>query len=186
MPDHVTPPDHEGRSPADRAGLSGAVEADDEAGITGAIARLRLLHAVLLGFGGMPLLHEGDERGLSAHHRAGLDAAPPDINTPAGRMFAWTQKLVAARRTLPHLHAGMESRAVPGPDPRVLLLRRDHPLGVMLAVSNFSAGDVAFPTAVLRDILGERAVDHLSGQQFTFSRPGLRLEGYRALWLTAP
>ena len=108
------------------------------------------------------------------------------INTPAGRVFAWTLKLVAARRALPHLHARVESRALPSPDPRVLLLRRDHPLGVMLGVYNFSAESLPFPASLLRDTLGGGAVDHLSGERFTFGRPTVRLDPYRALWLTSP
>lgn len=168
--------------------LDTAAEREDEAALNAAIARLRLLHALILGFGGLPGLHHGNELGQRSGppERALAEELREGINTPAGRVFAWTLKLVAARRALPHLHARVESHALPSPDPRVLLLRRDHPLGVMLGVYNFSAESLSFPAPLLRDALGGGAVDHLSGEHFTFGRPTVRLDPYRALWLTAP
>ncbi len=168
--------------------LDSAAAREDEAGTNAAISRLRLLHALILGFGGLPALHHGNELGQRSGppERALAEELREGINTPAGRVFAWTLKLVAARRALPHLHARVESRALPSPDPRVLLLRRDHPLGVMLGVYNFSAESLPFPASLLRDTLEGGAVDHLSGERFTFGRPTVRLDPYRALWLTSP
>lgn len=190
---------------ASLAGLEAALETGDEVGISTSIARLRLLHAVVLGFGGVPLLYMGDE--LAMLNDYGFEAVPEhapdnrwvhrpqmnwtlaeqareDVNSPAGRMYAWLQKLVQARAATPHLHASVESRALHSPDSRVLLLRRDHPLGTMLGVYNFSHEDVSFPTSALREHLGEQAEDRLSGARLTFVRPTLRLEPYRAMWLT--
>ena len=72
-----------------------------------------------------------------------------------------------------------------GPDGRVLLLRREHPLGAMVGVYNFSEETVMLPAYVLREVLGDHAHDRLSGSTFSFDRPTVRLDPYRALWLVA-
>ncbi|MFC4427972.1 alpha-amylase family protein [Deinococcus navajonensis] len=192
---------------ASLAGLETALATGDEPGVSTAIARLRLLHGVILGFGGVPLVYMGDElallndygfRDVPEHaadnrwvHRPQMDwalaeHAREDVNSPAGRMYAWLQKLIQARAGTPHLHASVESRPVHSPDSRVLLLRRDHPLGTFLGVYNFSHEEVSFPTGVLREHLGEQAEDRLGGGRLTFARATVRLEPYRALWLTQP
>lgn len=191
-------------SAASLAGLEAALDAGDPGRVDDAVRRLLLLHAVILGFGGMPLLYMGDELALlnddsfadvPEHaadnrwvHRPRMDwalaervGAEPD--SPAGRVNAGLRALIRARQGTPHLHASLESQVVPSPDRRVLLLRRAHPLGVMVQVYNFSEETVMLPGYLLRDLLGDHAHDHLSGSTFTLDRPTLRLEGYRALWL---
>jgi amylosucrase len=192
-------------SAASLAGLEAALEAGDEVQIDLAVGRLLLMHAVVLGFGGVPLLYMGDELALlndpdyadtPEHaadnrwvHRPRMDWAlarevAEHPGTPAGRVNAGLRHLIAARRSLPHLHASIESVAAPCPDPRVLLLRRDHPQGTLLEVYNFSEERVALPAYVLRGHLGEHAADALSGSLFALSRPTVTLDPYRALWLT--
>lgn len=194
---------------ASLAGLETALAAGDqgrvdEARVDDAVKRLALLHAVTLGFGGVPLLYMGDELALLNDytygdtpeyaadnrwvHRPRMDwalaaQASQNAQTPAGRMYAWIQKLIQTRQGLPHLHASIESRVIPSPDNAALLLRRDHPLGVMVQVYNFSENRVQLPAYLLRDHLGEHAVDRLTGSAFSFQRPTLTLEPYRAMWL---
>ena len=111
-----------------------------------AIARILLLHAVVMGFGGVPLLYMGDELGLlndygyrdvPEHaddnrwvHRPRMDwqlaeAAASDLHSPAGRILAGFKHLIGVRKATPHLHASAESRVMESPDPRLLVLRRD-------------------------------------------------------------
>lgn len=191
-------------SGASLAGLEAALEAGDPGRVDDAVRRLLLAHALVLGFGGVPLLYMGDELALlndyafadvPEHapdnrwvHRPQMDwdlaarvGAEPD--SPAGRVNAGLRGLIRARQGTPHLHASLESQVMPSPDGRVLLLRRDHPLGVMVQVYNFSEETVMLPGHVLRALLGDHAHDRLSGSTYSLDRPTLRLEGYRALWL---
>lgn len=191
---------------ASLAGLETALESGDETQIDLAVERLLLLHTVMLGFGGVPLLYMGDElaltndygyEGTPEHaadnrwvHRPRMDwalaqevVAHPD--TPAGRVNAGLRHAIAVRKTLPHLHASIESRVIASPDPRVLALRRDHPQGTLLELYNFSEERVVLPAYLLRGQLGEEAHDALSGSALHLSRPTLTLDPYRALWLTA-
>lgn len=191
---------------ASLAGLETALEGGDETQIELAVGRLLLLHTVVLGFGGVPLLYMGDELALTNDdryadipehaadnrwvHRPRMDwalaeevQAHPD--TPAGQVNAGLRQRIAVRKTLPHLHASIESRVIASPDPRVLVLRRDHPQGTLLELYNFSEDRVVLPAYTLRGQLGEDARDALSGSAFHLSRPTLTLDPYRALWLTA-
>ncbi|WP_026298930.1 alpha-amylase family protein [Deinococcus aquatilis] len=191
-------------SAASLAGLEAALDAGNAEWTDHAVRRLLLAHAVTLGFGGVPLLYMGDELALlndytfeadPAHaadnrwvHRPKMDWAlaegvQADPTTPAAQVNAGLRALIAARQRTPHLHASIEARAIPSPDSRVLLLRRDHPLGVMLCVYNFSEHEVAFPTYLLRDQLGEHATDAVAGTHFTLQRATTRLSPFRALWL---
>ena len=49
---------------------------------------------------------------------------------------------------------------------------------------NFSEHRIQFPAYALRDVVGEFALDHLSGSGFSLYRPTITLEPFRALWLT--
>ncbi|MEF2277768.1 alpha-amylase family protein [Deinococcus sp. YIM 134068] len=192
-------------SGASLAGLEAALEVGGDAGrVDDAVRRLLLAHAVVLGFGGVPLLYMGDELALlndyaftdtPEHapdnrwvHRPRMDwelagrvETAPDL--PAARVNAGLRHLIHTRRDTPHLHASIESHVVPSPDGRVLLLRRDHPLGVMVQAYNFSEEEVLLPSHVLRDHLGDHATDRLGGSAFTFGPYPVRLDSYRALWL---
>ncbi|GAA5511472.1 amylosucrase [Deinococcus carri] len=193
-------------SAASLAGLEAALETGDAGQTDDAVRRLLLLHTVMLGFGGVPLLYMGDELALlndyafedvPEHapdnrwvHRPRMDWAlaervQQEPSSPAGRVNLGLRHLLSVRRETPHLHASIESQVLPSPDPRVLLLRRDHPLGVMVQVYNFSEETVMLPASVLRDVLGDHAEDRLSGSVFSLDRPTVRLEDYRALWLVA-
>ncbi|GGO23974.1 alpha-amylase family protein [Deinococcus humi] len=193
-------------SAASLAGLETALESGDETLISLAVERLLLLHTVILGFGGIPLLYMGDELALTNDysyadtpehaadnrwvHRPRMDwALAEDVqahpDTPAGRVNAGLRHRIAVRKGLPHLHASIESHVIASPDPRVLMLRRDHPLGTLLELYNFSEERVVLPAYSLRGHLGEDARDALSGSAFHLTRPTLTLDPYRALWLTA-
>ncbi|PNY80479.1 alpha-amylase family protein [Deinococcus koreensis] len=192
-------------SGASLAGLEAALESGDEVATSHAVGRLLLAHAVVLGFGGVPLLYMGDELALlndegygdtPEHaadnrwvHRPRMDwakaeAVQADPASPAGQVNAGLRHLIRVRQGLPHLHASVESVALHSPDPCVLLLRRDHPRGRFLAVYNFSEHRIQFPAHMLRDALGEFAQDHLTGNGLSLYRPTVTLEPYRALWLT--
>ena len=191
---------------ASLAGLEAALETGDPGRIEDAVRRLLLLHTVILGFGGVPLLYMGDELALlndyaftdvPEHapdnrwvHRPRMDWAlaervRQEPSSPAGRVNTGLRHLLRVRRDTPQLHASIESQVLPSPDSRALLLRRDHPLGGMVQVYNFSEQTVMLPSHVLRDVLGDHVQDRLSGSAFRLDRPTVRLEGYRALWLTA-
>lgn len=191
---------------ASLAGLEASLEAGDDGQLADAIARINLLHTFILGFGGVPLLYMGDEIGaLNDHgylddpahaadnrwvHRPRMNwdavaAAAADPGTPGGRILAGLQHTIGVRRGLPHLHASIESRVLPSPDSRVLLLTRDHPEGMLIEVYNFSEDVVELPTYLLRDRLGDIAVERIGGYDYSLDPETIRIRPYQPLWLTA-
>ena len=188
------------------AGLEAALEAGDQGQLSDAIARINLLHTAILGFGGVPLLYMGDEIGqLNDHdyvadpehaadnrwvHRPRMDwdavaAADNDPSTPGGRILAGLRHTIGVRKRLPQLHASIESRVLPSPDSRVLLLTRDHPEGMLIEAYNFSEDVVELPTYVLRSRLGDSTVEQISGYDYSLAPDTLRIRPYQPLWLTA-
>lgn len=167
---------------------------------------MNLLHTAILGFGGVPLLYMGDEIGqLNDHsyldepehaadnrwvHQPRMDwdavaAADADPGTPGGRILAGLRHTVGIRKRLPQLHASIESRVLPSPDSRVLLLTRNHPEGVLIEAYNFSEDAVELPTYVLRSRLGDSAVEQISGYDYSLAPETLLIRPYQPLWLTA-
>ncbi|MEZ5089633.1 MAG: amylosucrase [Micropruina sp.] len=193
-------------SMASLAGLEAALESGDRGQLSDAIARINLLHTVILGFGGVPLLYMGDEIGQlndygyvddpehAADNRwvhrprmdwAAVEAAENDLASPAGRILAGLKHTVGVRKRLPQLHASIETRVLPSPDSRVLVLTRDHPEGVLVEIYNFSEDAVELPVYTLRSRLGETAVERISGYDYSLVPETLLVRPYQPLWLTA-
>ncbi len=193
-------------SMASLAGLEAALATGDGGQLSDAIARVNLLHTAILGFGGVPLLYMGDEIGrLNDYgyaddpehaadnrwvHRPRMDwdavaASEADPSIPGGRILSGLRHTTGVRRRLPQLHASIESRVLPSPDSRVLLLTRDHPEGMLIEVYNFSEDAVELPTYLLRDRLGDTAVERIGGYDYSLDPETIRIRPYQPLWLTA-
>jgi amylosucrase len=172
---------------ASLAGLQAALEPGDGAEqgrrLDLALARIFLLHAVVFGYGGIPLIYMGDELGLrndpsylgDPHlaednrwlHRPWMSwSAAERRHDPAsveGRIFAGLRHLVAVRAGLPALHAAVESVPVDVESAAVLGLVRRHPAGQLLQLYNVSASWQSVPAGVVRGRLGGDLWEHISG-----------------------
>jgi len=132
---------------ADLAGLAAALALPEgphrETALGEVSARLLLAHALVLGFGGIPVLWSGDELALRADpgwaqepghggdnrwaHRPRLPWQPNalgeqaadrhDGTTVTGRVFQGLARLARVRRTLPHLHPRSRPRCSTRPVP---------------------------------------------------------------------
>ena len=191
-------------SAASLAGLERALVRGDPVAVDLSLARLLLGHAVVLGYGGVPLLYMGDEiatlndYGFAQHpqhagdnrwvHRPVMDwgraALRHEPETVEGRLFAGLLRLIRARAGTPQLHAAIESAVIPSPNAQVLLLERLHPLGTFVAVYNFSEREQRLPTKALWDRGLGAARDRVTGAALDLGDV-LTLPPYAALWLTA-
>ncbi len=172
-----------------------------EAGDPEAVRRVLLVHAIVLGFGGVPVIWMGDELGLlnDAHwadeprhaddnrwvHRPRMPW--PVEGDPLG-IRAGIAHLVRMRSGLPHLHASVPAQVLDPRDSGVLLVARRHPLGTMLGAYNV----MPEPRHVPGDLLAglgldvDTVVDRLSGSTPRVRDGSVQLAPYDALWLTAP
>ena len=179
-----------------------------EAGDPHAVDRILLLHAAILGFGGVPVIWMGDEVGLlndpdwdaePEHaddnrwvHRPRMpwvegSTRPPD---PHG-LLPRIERLVAARAGLEHLHAATPARVLENAVDGVFAVLREHPLGPFLALHNMTSKPVRVPWWVLeqhglgRDTTG--VTDHL-GSRYAGERlrpaDAVELAAYQVRWLT--
>ena len=194
-------------SMASLAGLEAALDADDGLAVDAAIARIRLLFAAVMGFGGVPLIYMGDEIAMLNDysytddpdhardnrwvHRPTMDweqvaDTESDTWSPAARVLTAVRHLVQVRARTPQLHASVESQVLAAPDRRLLLVVRNHPLGAMVQLSNVSETPVQIATAWLRDLVGSsRASELLSGFDYDLTPHQLTVQPYQVLWFVS-
>jgi len=189
---------------ASLAGLEAALEASSPGLVRAAVERIRLGHALILAWDGLPLLYMGDEVGLCNDHtyrddpdhagdnrwlhRPRMDWVVAerrrDPDTIEGRIHADLRTLIAARRGAPQLHAAVPLDVIEVGDPALLAFRRNHPVGALVSVSNFAdtAREISpdlfpeAPSGTVIDLLdGSR---HRSGRRIPLAARGVR-------WLVA-
>jgi amylosucrase len=194
-------------SAAALAGLDAARAEPDLHGATDvdlAVRRLLLAHAIVLGWGGVPVLWMGDELGLPnddgwadepGHesdnrwvHRPRMPWQTADLrSTPdsvPGRLFSGVRHLAAARSGLEHLHASVPAEALPPSDPGLLAVLRRHPLGPMLGLYNVTPDWRPWPFGRVRDLALADSVDVLTGQRTAGNaEDDLWLAPYEARWI---
>ncbi len=182
-------------------GLSDAPDGDAEGS---ALARLFLAHAIVAGWGGIPVVWSGDELGLPddphwadepGHeddnrwaHRVRIDwteaASSRDPATRAGRVFQGVAHLARVRAGLPQLHASGATEVLGDTEDGVLAVRRAHPSGSMVCVYNVTGewrhvGIDLFTAAGLRE-----PVDAIGGHAVYAGADGrVALSPYAAWWV---
>ena len=193
------------RTSGSLASLAG-VEAGDPHGPD----RVVLAHAVVAGWGGVPVIWMGDEVGLlndpawdqdPAHaadnrwaHRPPMPWRPDGSLPDPHHLLPRVRAVLAARRGLPHLHAATPAEVLDPPAPGVLGVVRRHPLGPMVGLYNMTSEQRHVPWSVLHAAglgHGVAVIDHLSSRSSTSGPAEVRSEGdavvlagYTAAWLT--
>jgi len=187
-------------------GLDAAVEAGDEVAVQTAIDRLLLVHAVVVGFGGVPVLWMGDELGAPndeawasepGHeddsrwvHRPRMDWEAAERRHVPGsveeRLFSGIQRLVTVRRATPHLDASTPAQVLDVSDPGVLPVLRRHPRGEFLGLYNMTGEWRPFPGDRLAGLGLAGARDVLGGWPVRVEDDGnVWLPPYASRWLVA-
>ena len=187
---------------ASLAGLEEAVQSGDDALVALAIRRVLLLHSVILGIGGIPLIYIGDEIGtLNDYsyaaevdkagdsrwvHRPQFDWARAerraDPATVEGQIYAGMLHLIALRRTQPAFWGGAMELVESGND-QIFGFVRNHGGQRLLALANFSERPQAIDANRVRVYgSGYRFTDLASGEARSANK-ALRLEPYQFVWL---
>ena len=187
-------------------GETGSAGPGDEL-LDAAIARALLAHAIVMGWGGVPVLWSGDELGLGndpfwadepGHdgdnrwtHRPRLpwDVAEQRFvsGTVPERMFNGIAALGRARAGLEQLHASVPAEILPLSDAAILPVVRRHPLGNLLGLYNLTASWRPWPRWRLDEFGVGAGVDALLGREPNLGDDGqLWLAPYQAVWLVEP
>jgi len=178
-------------------GLSGAGE---EAGL----ARMFLVHAVVAGWGGIPVIWSGDELAQPNDpswaddprhaddnrwaHRPRLDEAKAarrhDLSTVEGKVYTGLAHLARVRAALPQLHASARVDVLTDTDPGVLAVARSHAAGPMVGLYNVTGEHRPFPIHRLHEAGMEAPYEALGGHQVTSGTDGVVwLPPYAAWWV---
>jgi amylosucrase len=171
-----------------------------EQGDPHAVARILLLHGIVLAAGGIPLIYLGDEVG-TLNDFAYLDDAgkagdsrwvhrPPrhaeryaqrgDAGTAAGQVFGGLRRLVALRAATPELANG-RLIGFRSKNPHVLGFTRPGAAGSVLVLANFSEHAQPVAAEVL-SAMPASAVDLVSDTSKAL-HAGLTLAPYQMVWL---
>lgn len=185
-------------------GLESAVERADGQALDLVVGRMFVSYAMVLGWGGIPVLWMGDELALTndldwadepGHegdnrwaHRPKMPweiaAQRVDGAGVTGQMFAALKHLISVRAGLPHLHASVAAEIPVLSDPGVLPVLRRHPAGPMLALYNITDTWRSWPGVRITELGLADGIDQISGQPV---RPGddgnVWLPPYAARWI---
>lgn len=188
---------------ASLAGLEVALEADDERQVALSIERILLGHALILGFGGIPLVYMGDELGLRNDYDYRLDPEHAGDNrwmhrpamdwraaerrhlgdTVEGRIFGGLRTLIRARARTPHLHASYTTDVLDAGHPHVFVFARPHPLGTLVSLMNFSERAQTLPASLLREHAIEQPYDQITQSFVPVEDDVITLTPYQRYWL---
>lgn len=188
---------------ASLCGLEAALEGGDPLLVEMSVRRILLGHALILGYGGVPLIYMGDEIGLENDfsyledpskrddnrwmHRPPMDWKKAGKRTAPGtieqRIFGGVRSLVRARKNTPHLHAATPTRVLDPYNNRVFAFVRPHPLGPLVAVHNFTEQDQRFSAELPRSQGVHEPYDVISESSIQPSGNTIHLAPYQVFWL---
>jgi amylosucrase len=188
---------------ASLAGLEMALDAGDASGVALAVQRMLMGHALIAGFGGIPLIYMGDELALlndytyldqpdHAHdsrwiHRPQMDWSLAhhrhSDSGPAGQVFAGTKHILARRRATPALHAAHPLHILPSGQPGLFAHRRLAPTGALIGLYNFTERWLHLPVAQAREWGAVQMHDALSDAPITSHDGQIALPPYARVWM---
>ncbi len=188
---------------ASLAGLEKALEEQNGQGLELAIRRIRLLHSMILAFGGIPLLYMGDEIGLLNDysysdnpdlaadnrwiHRPYMDwdkaAERDDPQSISGQLFQSIKQLIQVRKHSPALHAEAAAYAVWTNNEHVFGLLRTSPHGRLLILGNFSEWGQAVRRDRVREMGFSGPMKELISAKGLDAWSDIYLEPYQFMWL---
>ena len=171
-----------------------------------AIDRVLCGYAMIMGFGGIPLIYMGDEIALLNDddyqqevehaddsrwlHRPTMPwnvvALLDESDSNAHLMYSGLRRLITARKRLESLHAAVATHVYATADPAVVRFVRRHPAGDMVQVYNVSDRTVSIPAAEVNAHYTALTYDHLSGTEVRPVGGRFVLPPYAAWWLGDP
>ncbi|PKG98458.1 alpha-amylase family glycosyl hydrolase [Paraglaciecola sp. MB-3u-78] len=190
---------------ASLAGLEKAIEHGDTELIDHAVARILMIHSIILSIGGIPLLYSGDELGLlnnyeyqddpsKAHdgrwvHRLSIKDSDVNnakkIDTPNQRIAQELEHLILIRKHNKIL-GNADTDFIEVNNEHVFAYTRRNDQGqTLLALANFSENVQCLDGKVLTQLNASRFMDLISGENIYGVSSDIQLLPYQVMWLIA-
>lgn len=195
---------------ASLVGLEAALEVGDDDLIAAAIGRILLLHGIILSFGGIPLIYNGDALGVLNDYSFAEDPSKRDDNrwvhrpkidwekaalrkkqgTVEHTIFNAMKKMIAIRKEI-SAFADFDNRELLTIENEHLLcftrFNHQRPSEKVLVIANFNAQPQSIELEALRlagfNLYGQW-IDLYSGRKPEQDDRGIVLEGFQFCWLT--
>ncbi len=195
---------------ASLVGLESALESKDQKLIATAISRILLMHGIILSFGGIPLIYNGDALGVLNDysfyddpskcndnrwvHRPKINWAKAELRRKQGTVefsiFSAMKKMIAIRKEI-SAFADFNNREILHLDNQHLLafVRFNHlrPSELVLVVANFNNQPQFFDLdSLVPSVFSshDRLIDLYSGRSPSQSSSRIVLQAYQFYWLT--
>ena len=195
---------------ASLVGLETALESRDQKLIATAISRILLMHGIILSFGGIPLIYNGDALGVlndysfyedpskcndtSWVHRPNINWDKAELRRKQGTLeftiFTAMKKMIAIRKEI-SAFADFNNREILHLDNQHLLafVRLNHlrPSELVLVVANFNDNPSFFDLdSLVPSVFSshDRLIDLHSGRRPSKSSSRIVLQAYQFYWLT--
>jgi amylosucrase len=154
---------------------------------------------MVFGFGGLPLLYMGDELGMLNDksflrnpakaednrwiHRPAMDwslaKSAKKGSGIAGQVDKAIRSLIAARKSLPSLHAATTTEVFTTNNPAVVIFRRSHAAGNLIQLYNLSEDS---QTVSMQSIASGKLREIISGEEIHIQEE-MKIPAYAAWWL---
>ncbi|QFU09445.1 Amylosucrase [Rhodobacteraceae bacterium THAF1] len=190
---------------ASLAGLEIALETGDEVAAELAVKRILMGHALIAGFGGIPLIYMGDEIGMRNDHgylddpdRAGdgrwmqrpamdwmtAEQAETD-DGPAGRLWRGVRHILAVRAECDALRGDVPSRVLRTGHDKLFCMTRPGPDATVTAIYNVTDAEQQIEADRVGLNIDALPRDMLSGALPGVEEDRIVVPPYGALWLEA-
>lgn len=188
---------------ASLAGLEKAMQHGDPELINHAVARVLMIHSIILSIGGIPLLFSGDELGLlnnyqyqedpsKSHddrwvHRLSIQDSDvtnsKTIDSPNQKIAQGLEQLILTRKQNSIL-GNAETDFIEVNNQHVFAYtRRNAQTDTLVAIANFSEQVQNIDGKVLTQLNGNRFKDLISGENFNNIPAHIQLLPYQVMWL---
>ncbi|WP_286746697.1 alpha-amylase family protein [Roseivirga sp. UBA1976] len=194
-------------SMASLAGLEQALQEGNELGVKRAIARINLLHGIILSYGGIPVIYSGDEIAMLNDYSFLEDESKKDDNrwvhrpkmdwalaekrkkpdTPQAQVFRTLQHMIALRKSIDEFGDHNNFRLIETSNEHVFAFERSWKGKSTVVIANFKDdgqyvySHLVFPQTMVNPF-GMK--DRLSGNQLLIEEGRLHFEPYQLYWLT--
>ena len=194
---------------ASLAGLEKALGTGDHFQMELAIRRIIMLHAIILSYGGIPMLYMGDELGELNDYSFEADPAKRDDNrwmhrpirnweraanrtnvkTVEGRIYSEIKRMIQSRKSISQFKDINNNYLLDCQNPHILGFVRHNEQGSVVCIFNLNDHEEWLPLAVLRDQglgLDQGLIDQTSGEMINLPYDQIKLEPYQFHWISEP